>query len=183
MKDEERIKNLFEIMKRLDSYLNATNQKVAVVITYCAAVLGWMSLNTSKISSLATVGWIHVLVYCLLFLIVISSCYCLARAAYILFPNTSSSIERVVDDSLIFYGDISAAKGGSRGYHDRVSSVSSDDLIKDLSQQVFTVSKILSGKMAAIQKLVIALVFSNFIPVALLLMALMIDSIVVGSSS
>ena len=59
MQTEDRIKNLFEVLKRIDTYLVSTNQKVAIIISYCAAVLGWLSLNVGKITGLVTHGWIR----------------------------------------------------------------------------------------------------------------------------
>lgn len=176
MQTEDRIKNLFEVLKRIDTYLVSTNQKVAIIISYCAAVLGWLSLNVGKITGLVTHGWISMCVVALLFVIIISSCISLLLAAKILFPVTNSSMERQIDDSLIFYGDISATKGGSGGYHGKVSALNADELVKDLSQQIFTVSKILSGKFQAIKSLMLVLIWSNFLPVALLLLMGLLDA-------
>jgi hypothetical protein len=113
--------------------------------------------------------------------LIISSCICLLLAAKIIFPINTSSVERAIDDSLVFYGDIAAAKGGSGGYHGKISSVSSDELIKDLSQQIFSVSKILADKFRSIKIVMLILIFTNFFPVALLLLATLVDVIIMGS--
>jgi hypothetical protein len=181
MKEEDRVKNLFEVLKRIDTYLVSTNQKLAIIVSYCAAVLGWLSLNVSKISSLVSTTWLNTLVLILLFVVILSSCICLFLAAKTIFPINSSSVERAIDDSLVFYGDIAAAKGGSGGYHGKISSVSYDELIKDLSQQIFSVSKILGDKFRSIKVVMLVLIFSNFIPVALLLLATLVDVILTRS--
>ncbi|MBK3870400.1 hypothetical protein GFL09_22410 [Pseudomonas stutzeri] len=176
MQTEDRIKNLFEILKRIDTYLVSTNQKLAIIISYCAAVLGWLSLNVGKITGLVTHDWISWCVVILLFVIILSSSISLLMAAKILFPVTNSTMERQVDDSLIFYGDISASKGGSGGYHGKVSTLDADDLVKDLSQQVFTVSKILSTKFQSIKTVMLVLIWANFLPVAFLLLMGLLDA-------
>jgi len=178
MKEEDRVKNLFEVLKRIDTYLVSTNQKLAIIVSYCAAVLGWLSLNVNKISSLVLTGWLNSLVLFLLLILIVSSCVCLFLAAKVIFPINTSSVERAVDDSLVFYGDIAAAKGGSGGYHGKISSISSDELIKDLSQQIFSVSKILGDKFRSIKVIMLVLIFSNFLPVALLLIATLVDVII-----
>lgn len=178
MKEEDRVKNLFEVLKRIDTYLVSTNQKLAIIVSYCAAVLGWLSLNVGKISSLVSTGWLNSFVLALLFIIIVSSCICLLLTAKIIFPINTSSVERAVDDSLVFYGDIASAKGGSGGYHGKASSISSEELIKDLSQQIFSVSKILGDKFRSIKIVVLVLIFSNFLPVSLLLLATLVDVII-----
>jgi len=151
MQTEDRIKNLFEVLRRIDTYLVSTNQKVAIIISYSAAVLGWLSLNTGKITGIITNSWISWCVVVLLFVIITSSFISLWMGAKILFPITKSTIEREEDDSVIFYGDISSTKGGSGGYYEKISTLDTYDFLKDLSQQAFTVSKILSKNFGGVR--------------------------------
>ena len=166
---EHKTKNLFEVIKRFDVYIGTTNTKSAIVMSYCAAVIGLVTLLISKM--VPDVSHPAFLVFVGLFSIIVvaSSVVCMAMAMLVIFPVTFSSPKNHNGESLIFFCDIAAVKDGPAGYVARVNEVSDIEFLADLSNQVFTLSKIVSEKFERIKKLSWCLLLFNFIPTAVLL--------------
>ncbi|NBB59546.1 hypothetical protein GVN18_09680 [Pseudomonas sp. ODNR1LW] len=171
---EQKTKNLFEVLKRLDVYIGTTNTKCTIIMSYCAAVIGLTTLLISR--SVSDVSHPAFLVFIGLFSIIViaSSIVCMWMAISVIFPVTFSSPENYSGSSVIFFGDVSAIKKESSGYCARIRDISDAEFLDDLSGQVFTLSRIVSGKFERIKKLSWCLLLFNFIPTAILLIGCVI---------
>ncbi|CAE6927096.1 conserved membrane protein of unknown function [Pseudomonas marincola] len=164
---ELKIKNQFEVIKRIDAYIGTTNTKCTIIMSYCTAVIALTLTLLSKLEvSHPTTSTVSIGLFGCLGLI--TAVICMLMACLTIFPVTFSSPDRNIGKSLIFYGDIAAAKNGSNEYAKRITQVSNEDYLDDLSEQVFTLANIVSKKFWMIQKLSIILCLHFFFISALL---------------
>jgi hypothetical protein len=146
---EQKIKNQFEILKRIDSYIGTTNTKCTLIMSYCVgftalalSLLGRLSLSVENTATAVTLGLSYS--YSLLFAFI-----CMIMACLTIFPATRSTPAR---NSLIFFGDISAHKDPS-SYISKIHSTSESDFLKDLAGQTHALSVIAGKKFKIIQYL------------------------------
>lgn len=170
---ELKIKNQFEVIKRIDVYIGTTNTKCTIIMSYCAAVIALIFALFGKLeTSNATPGIVSIGLFGCLGLI--TAVICMLMACLTIFPVTFSSPDKNRGESLIFYGDIASTKGGSGGYVRRVIEVSDEDYLNDLSSQVFTLAKIVSRKFWLIQQLSVILCI-HFLFISAFLVAFVIN--------
>lgn len=55
----EQQKFLFEIIKRYDLYINTTNSKIAIVLSYCMAFIGGLGFKLNTVHLITTLGAIR----------------------------------------------------------------------------------------------------------------------------
>jgi hypothetical protein len=171
---EQKIKNQFEVIKRIDVYIGTTNTKCTIIMSYCAAVVALILTLIGKVQSVDT----NPAVVCIgLFgcFSLIAAIICMLMACFTIFPITFSSPNRNRGESLIFYGDIVNAEGGSDGYAKRIIEFSDEEYLNYLSGQVFTLSKIVDRKFWLIQKLS-AVLCIHFACVSAFLVAVIINA-------
>lgn len=170
---EQKIKNQFEIIKRIDTYIGTTNTKCTIIMSYCAAVTAFQILLLSRMDlEYATIRLIVSIGLACSFSL-ITSVVCMLMACLTIFPITFSSPSNYRGTSLIFYGDIVNIKDGSGGYVRKINEVSEEAYLNDLSDQVFTLAGIVSNKFHLIQRLSVVLCV-HFIFLIAFLMACMI---------
>jgi len=169
MSIEAKTKHLFEILKRIDSYILSTNAKCAAILSYCAAAITAVSVVEYNMIPKVEYGdhryWIGLLGV----IVFLSTVFCIWLAIKVIFPLTFSSVERNNGESVVFFGDIVSTSGGASAYSDKYKKLSEDELLEDLAKQVFTVSKIANVKFAKIKFLILVLVSGNIIPFLVLL--------------
>lgn len=166
---EQKTKNLFEVLKRLDTYIGTTNTKCTIIMSYCAAVIGLIILLISRVIPEVSHPAFLVLIGILSVAIVISSVICMLMAISVIFPVTFSSPKNYNGNSVIFFGDISAIKSTPSEYSEKIKSISDVEFLEDLSWQVYTLSTIVSDKFDRIKTLSLCLMLFNFLPTAALL--------------
>lgn len=174
---EQKTKNLLEVLKRLDVYIGTTNTKCAVVMSYCAAVIGLTTLLISRAATDISHPEFLVFIGLLSTMVFASSVACMWMAISVIFPVTFSSPKKHVGNSVIFFEDISATGNTPSKYCEKIRDISDAAFLDDLSDQVFTLSKIVSEKFDRIKILSWCLMWLNFIPTAILLIGCVIYSI------
>lgn len=170
------VKNLFEIIKRIDGYIVSTNSKAAIVMSYCAAVIGWFTLGFEKIYSDFVSPCLYWSALVLGVLLVSVSSYCLYLAVSVILPRTNSTAVDDADDSLMFYGDIGSCKKGAEGYAARISKLKVEDFFLDQCRQIHTVSCIASAKFDDLKLISRLLRFCGFPLLFLLVITICINS-------
>lgn len=171
---EQKTKNLFEILKRLDTYIGTTNTKCTIIMSYCAAVIGLTTLLISR--SVPDVSHPAFLVFIGLcsIIVIASSVVCMWMAISVIFPVTFSSPTNLMGSSLLYFGDIKSINNGAEGYKRKIEETSHADFLSDLCEQVFTLSTIATEKFDHIKKISWCLMYFNFIPTATLLISCVI---------
>lgn len=166
---EQKTKTLLETIKRIDSYIASTNTKCTIVMSYCAAVIGLISILITRI--IPEIKTPEFLVFFGIFttIIAISSTYCIYKSVTIIFPVTFSSTKAQTGDSMFFFGDIARHTGGEDGYRAKVINITEKEIIQDLSGQIFTVSTIASVKFEKIKTLSLIMVIFNVVPTGILM--------------
>ncbi|MBH3400787.1 hypothetical protein I5S60_14545 [Pseudomonas fluorescens] len=177
--NEEKVKHLFEIIKRTDAYILSTNQKCAIIISYCVAVVGWLSINITRILSDFSPATLYCIAVVAIFVLISFSCLCICLAVAVIFPITNSSVERVSDESMIFFGDVAVTKHGAGGYLKKINELDLPAFVNDLGQQVFTLSTIADSKFKKIKALNRFLVGGTIVPLFVLLVSLLVNSVLI----
>lgn len=161
---EKKIKNQFEVLKRIDTYIGTTNTKCTIVMSYCAAATAFIFTLLAKLEPAdASVQLLVAIGICSVLALFLALC-CMVLAALTIFPVTFSRPDAHKGSSLIFYGDIASCDGGM-GYSRDVQNVSDKDFLDDLNGQVFTLATIASSKFDRI-KLVTIFLMLHFVCMA-----------------
>ena len=148
---ELKLKNQFEVLKRIDTYIGSTNTKCTIVMSYCAAaialtftLLGKLNLEISStpyVVATALASGISVTLAAL----------CMILACIVIFPITYSKKDVYHGKSLIFFGDIANHRNGEAGFENDFLNTHEIDYLKDLTTQVYALSTIASKKFQRIQ--------------------------------
>jgi hypothetical protein len=142
---ENKIKNQFEVIKRIDTYIGTTNTKCTIIMSYCAAATAFVFTLLAKLelakASLQLIVGIGVFSCLALVLALI----CMVLATLTIFPVTFSNPKSPRGQSLLFYGDI-ASCGSGEDYSKRIAQVSCEGFLEDLNGQVYTLASIASKK-------------------------------------
>lgn len=160
---ELKLKNQFEVLKRIDTYIGSTNTKCTIVMSYCAAaialiftLLGKTDFTTSQMPfavSIALASGLSLLL----------AGTCMVLACTVIFPVTYSRKSAFHGNSLIFFGDIANHYKEEDSFERRFLEVSEIDYLKDLTTQVHTLSTIASKKFQKIQIITSILVVQFFV--------------------
>ncbi|WP_321879433.1 Pycsar system effector family protein [Burkholderia cepacia] len=143
---EEQQKLLLEIIKRFDGYINATNSKIAVVLSYCMAYIGGLGFKLVDLSDkrLHDNWW-----WALLAISLLSVLATLVAAKYTyqaLRPQTPPGRALHEKPSAIFFGDVASHAGGRDGYAVYLGSLTAEDITADLSSQAHVLASIADSK-------------------------------------
>lgn len=154
---EKKIKNQFEVLKRIDSYIGTTNTKCTIIMSYCAAATAFIftllaKLEPAKASMQLMVG-IGVFSCLALGLALV----CMILATLTIFPITFSKPGSPKGQSLLFYGDI-ASFGEGENYSRKVLKTSEEEFLDDLNGQVYTLASIASSKFDRIKLVALILI-------------------------
>lgn len=149
---DDQQKLLFEIIKRFDSYINSSNSKIAIILSYCMAYIGGLGFKLVDVSDkrIHDVAWWALLLVSLLSVVVTLWS---ARYAYLaLHPQVPSGRAGHEAPSAIFFGDVAQHPGGRDGYAASLRTMGDEDVIRDLAGQAHTLAGIASRKYALLAK-------------------------------
>lgn len=151
-KPEDNQKLLLEIIKRFDTYINASNTKIAVILSYCMAYIGGLGFKLVDISDKRVHDqcWWFLLVVCLVSAVVTLWA---AHYAYLaLAPQVPSGRAAHEQPSIVFFGDVATHPGGRDGYVASINQLTEDGIVRDLAGQAHTLAAITQSKFALIDK-------------------------------
>jgi hypothetical protein len=146
--NEDQQKLLLEIIKRYDTYINSSNSKIAIILSYCMAYIGGLGFKLVDVSDkrVHDLAWWGLL---LAALISVAVTLWSARYAYLaLQPQVPSGRGVHEGPSAIFFGDVAKHPGGRDGYATALKGMSDEDVVKDLSGQAHALAGIASRKYA-----------------------------------
>lgn len=151
-KPDDNQKLLIEIIKRFDTYINASNAKIAVILSYCMAYIGGLGFKLVDISDkrIHDTGWWLLLVVCLISVVI--TLWAASFAYQALAPQVPSGRAAHEQPSVIFFGDVSTHPGGRDGYVASINKLTDEIVIQDLASQAHTLSAIATSKFALIGK-------------------------------
>lgn len=153
---EKKIKNQFEILKRIDTYIGTTNTKCTIIMSYCAAATAFIFTLLAKLDSADASMQLMVGIGIFSVLALALALWCMVLATLTIFPVTFSKPDSPKGESLIFYGDITSCGGGGY-YSQKVQKASDDEFLEDLNGQVYTLASIASSKFSRIKFVTIIL--------------------------
>jgi hypothetical protein len=175
-KPDDNQKLLIEIIKRFDTYINASNAKIAVILSYCMAYIGGLGFKLVDISGkrVHDAEWCFLLTVCLL-----SAGVTLwaARFAYqALAPQVPSGRAAHEQPSVVFFGDVATHPGGRDGYVTSVLQLTEEEVVRDLASQAYTLAAITHSKFALIDKATKYIVYFQ-IPLFALILVLLLTAL------
>lgn len=153
---EKKIKNQFEILKRIDTYIGTTNTKCTIIMSYCAAATAFIFTLLAKLSPAGASVQLMVAIGVFSVLSLALALWCMVLATLTIFPMTFSKPGSPKGTSLIFYGDITSISSGEI-YSQQVQQANDEDFLKDLNGQVYTLASIASNKFSRIKFVTIIL--------------------------
>lgn len=145
---DEQQKLLLEIIKRFDSYINSSNSKIAIILSYCMAYIGGLGFKLVDVSDKRShdLAWWGLLVASLLSVAVTLWA---ARYAYLaLHPQVPSGRAAHETPSALFFGDVAEHPGGRDGYAASLRDLTAEEVVKDLAGQAHTLAGIAARKYA-----------------------------------
>jgi hypothetical protein len=149
MKNEDKIKFLWDVIKRYDGYINSANTKASLILSFCTAILVGLILKTKEIiANFENIYSKHIL-YILIIYILIFNIKSIYHSLKAIFPQTNSY---TAESSVIFYGDVSKIEKAANGYYQKIQDLTDEQVIKDLSHQIYELSQITSDKFEEIKK-------------------------------
>ncbi|WP_250517892.1 Pycsar system effector family protein [Caballeronia sp. INDeC2] len=145
-KFDDQQKLLLEIIKRYDSYINSSNSKIAIILSYCMAYIGGLGFKLVDVSDKrAHDAWWWGLL--LVSLASVGVTLWAARYAYLaLHPQLPSGRASHEGPSAIFFGDVARHPGGRDGYAASLGAMTDEEVVKDLSHQAHTLAGIAAHK-------------------------------------
>ncbi|PLX98334.1 MAG: hypothetical protein C0623_13540 [Desulfuromonas sp.] len=178
---DDKIAWQWDIIKRNDSYINSTNTKAALLLTFSVASISALAYNCPKIW-LVCGATLYKIVACIVFSVTFFLLASSARLAFnAIFPNTTPG-----NKSLISFVHIAKKESNPDSYYDEFSSVTKDELLRDLCHQSVVLSSIASGKFKLLSRSILwvksALVAIGFV-LLLLGSGLLIDSQLIRKSA
>lgn len=93
---------------------------------------------------------------------------CLVLALKITFPATHSSDKEHRGKSMIFFGDVASQQLDQ--YVVRFSGLKDDEILKDLSTQIHTLSGIADRKFIDLQTLILMVCFGSVLPIGIFML-------------
>jgi hypothetical protein len=157
---EKKIKNQFEVIKRIDSYIGATNTKCTIIMSYCAAATAFIFTLLAKLEPAKASMQLMVGIGFFSCLALALALVCMVLATLTIFPVTFSKPDSPKGQSLLFYGDITSF-GGGENYSKLILNASEEEFLDDLNGQVYTLASIASSKFDRI-KLVALILMVHF---------------------
>jgi len=137
----QKISFFFEVLKRYDQYINVANAKANLLFAFIGVVIFGVVL---RLSTLSMPGWA-----CLTGLFVVTSVLTILACLWVawvlvgvVLPDLSTDID---NRSLIFFNDV-AKNSSFHDYERLVKEADADQLLKDLSSQVYYVAGVARGK-------------------------------------
>jgi len=143
---DEQQKLLLEIIKRFDGYINATNSKIAVVLSYCMAYIGGLGFKLVDLSDKRDHDWAWWSLLCVSLLSVLATLVAAQYAYRALKPQTPTGRALHEEPSVVFFGDVASHAGGRDGYSAYLASRTAEHIVADLSSQAHVLATIAASK-------------------------------------
>ena len=169
-------KLLIEIIKRFDLYINSSNSKIAIILSYCMAYIGGLGFKLVDISDkrVHDLAWWGLLCVALASVVVT---LCAARYAYLaLNPQVPSGRAPHEAPSVVFFGDVTAHPGGRDGYAMAIGGLTDEQIVQDLASQAHTLAGIANSKFALLGKATKCIVHAQ-IPMFALVLVLLVTAL------
>lgn len=170
---QDKIKTQLEIMKRIDSHIVSTNAKCAIVMSYCAAVLGLLAVNSGKMLEEMPNPTVSAVAGIFMVLGIALTVACLVFALKITFPVIHSSDKEHRGKSMVFFGDVASQKLDD--YVSHFSTLESEEISADLSTQIHTLSGIANRKFKDLQALTAMVCFGSVLPIGIVILVKIFD--------
>lgn len=140
---DDQIKFLWDVIKRIDFYNGTLNFKGGLLITYNAAVVGYVLIKSDVLLTGISEPCLLLVARILLSLAGAATIVSLVLTLKVVFPFLESSSTQ--PQSLIFFKDV-AAMESDEVYRDRFRRADGHALVDELAGQVFVVAKGASAK-------------------------------------
>ncbi|WBX89162.1 Pycsar system effector family protein [Achromobacter mucicolens] len=147
---ESQQKLLWEIIKRYDAYINASNTKIAVILSYCMAYLGAIAFKGFDLLEQRCETWFWWATLVLALASVCATLYAIFQAYGALNPQTPPGRAGHEMPSIVFFGDVANLTGGRDGYVSRIREITESEVVEDLARQAHVLAGIVSKKMRAL---------------------------------
>ncbi len=151
MEEEDKIKFLWDVIKRYDAYIGTTNYKVSLLLAFCTSMLIGIIFKTKDIAGKFDCSILSHIVYILSAIILVASLKSIYHLLKTVFPQTSS---HPTEKSLVFFGDVAKTENKGFDYHKSILILTEEQIVKDLSFQVYELSLITSYKFNEIKEAV-----------------------------
>lgn len=149
---ENQQKLLFEIIKRYDVYISATNTKIAVILSYCIAYIGAISFKIIDLSGTRSYNSVWWIALGLATLSALATFVAANRAYAALNPQTPSGRGDNEAASVVFFLDVAGMSGGRDGYVNRIKTIEDPEIVEDLARQTFVLASIVGSKMKILNR-------------------------------
>jgi hypothetical protein len=170
---DDQQKLLIEIIKRFDAYINSSNSKIAIILSYCMAYIGGLGFKLVDLSQKQqphNIKWWLVLVVALASILVTLWA---ARFAYLaLNPQVQAGRALHETPSVVFFGDVTSHPGGRNGYAETISKLTTEQVVEDLAFQAYALAGITNSKFVFLGKATKSLVHLQLPTFALTLILL-----------
>jgi len=147
---QSKITILLEIIKRFDNYILSTNAKASLIIVFNSIVLGTVLVKWTEIMGFYQGEKIRLIIGILLFAITALSLFSLWFVFRVVFPYFGSRVDEIRQKSSVFFFG-SVADMNNSEYSEKMSAITLDELLADLSTQVRVVATGLNEKMSDIR--------------------------------
>lgn len=161
LESKDKIDYLFKIINRFDFYINSTNTKASLIITWNGVLIGTVLLKYSEIVSVfQPIVWAKIIAITLLSLIGISSLISNLFVFSVIFPflrpsSKTPTGEVLQGESMLFFGSVAAM--GTESYYKQIVDSDVEEILADLADQAATIAQGLQGKMKLIRKSLITI--------------------------
>lgn len=147
-KKDENLKDkstfLFDILKRYDHYVATTNFKVGLIMSFLGVTIFGLIIRVLAISpEPAGCNYLYYATVLLSGLTVLFSMLSALNLLRAIFPSNKS---KAGGESLIFFGDVAVIDGGVSSYVKKIEDADLEELVEDLSKQIYFVAEIINEK-------------------------------------
>jgi hypothetical protein len=150
---------LWRVLGRFDFYINTTNAKAALLVAYNTFIISGILLKWKDISPcFASHPKLAVTSAALLFLLAILALISLIFTFRTINPYTKTIRQPGKYHSKIFFGDVSQFESAD-SYFESINKSETENLIEDLSKQVYIVARGVDGKFTDMKKAIGAVLF------------------------
>lgn len=153
---------LFDVIKRYDHYIATTNFKVALMMSFIAAIV--LSLTIRIMSITPSGDWFYYISLSSSGLTIILSLVAALNLFKAVFPNTSTHDGK---KSLIFFDDVANSDNGTDGYMEKLENATQKSIFEDLSKQTFIMAEIVKEKFR-ILKIAVNIIINGVIPMLII---------------
>lgn len=170
---EEKQKLLIEIIKRFDLYINSTNTKIAIILSYCTVCFIGIGIRFATSFHKESPQWYF---YATFIVFIILTSYIIKIAYNTLYPDTNPGHSEREKQSIFFFSDVASFDGGRDAYKEKIFQITAEEIVDDLSGQAFILANIANDKFKMLQKIIKWVVLGH-LPLVLLFVILSFLSI------